>query len=407
MKVLLIHTRYKFAGGEDSVLKNEIDLLQSEGLETELLEFNNSGGTLLKILQLPFNIGSWITTRRHIRQFRPDVIHIHNLHFAGTAAVLYAIKSSRIPCVFTLHNYRLICPSATLFYKGNFLGESLENAFSWKAIRKGVYLDSPLLTLWFSLSSFLHQKTGIYNLPSSYIALGKYTQEIFSKSNLNDLVPRIRIKPNFCFPSPRPNKGVGKYYVYIGRLSEEKGVSVLLKSFAENGLMLRIAGNGPLKSEVESYAREFPNISFVGSITKGEMPELLENARALIFPSLWYETFGMVIIEAFASGVPVIASRLGQMTQTVTDGYDGLLFEAGNSDDLSLKLAYLEELPHSVIQLYHQHALLTYESFYTPEKNAALLIELYREAIVAYTRKSRSGSRDIVPETESQLQLLN
>jgi glycosyltransferase involved in cell wall biosynthesis len=382
MKVLVIHTSYKFKGGEDSVVSNEIELLQSIGNEVELLQFSNSQHTLFKVLQLPFNWGSYLKTKKTIAVFKPDIVHIHNIHFAGSPSIIYAIKRSGVPFVITLHNYRLLCPSATLFFKGALFNDAVKKPFSWQAIWKGVYLNSRILTFWVSCSMFLHQLIGTWKLPAKYIALGQYTREIFLNSKLKFIADNVLIKPNFCYRSiEQPPLSEESYYLYLGRLSEEKGIKLLLDAFSKNGLPIKIAGDGVLKKEVKTYSKLCPNINFVGSVEKQETSSLLLNARALIFPSLWYETFGMVIIEAFAAGTPVIASRLGQMRFTITDQHNGLHFDTGSVDDLQAKLILYESLSSARRSVYRQNALNSYFEIYSPEKNASQLMHIYSQAI--------------------------
>ena len=377
MKVLVVHTIYKLKGGEDSVVDNEIELLRSNGVEVELLQFSNSGYTFLKVIQLPFNLSSYIKTKNRLKLFKPDLVHIHNMHFAGSPSVVYAVHQSKTPFVITLHNYRLICPSATLFYKGKIFTDSLNEVFSWQAVIKGVYLNSIFLTFWVACSQLIHEVLGTWKLSNKYIALGQYTKEIFKNSKLSYIVPKIIIKPNFCYQNPNPKKLAGNYYLYVGRLSDEKGIITLLSAFSENKLPLKIAGTGPLEPEVIKYNNEFNNIEFLGSVNKEEVNDLLTNAIALIFPSQWYETFGMVIIEAFSSGLPVIAADMGQLKITIQNKVNGLCFESGNKDDLNEKVAYFESLTYDEKQAYRTNAYKCYAEHYSPQKNAVELLRIY------------------------------
>src|SRR5258708_36164144 len=110
MKVLIVHCTYQFKGGEDTVVSEEVKLLNSNGIAVDTLFFSNTGNTALKMLQLPFNWRSYLITRRKIKAFRPDLVHIHNLHFAGSFSIPYAIKSLGAPFVTTVHNYRRFGP---------------------------------------------------------------------------------------------------------------------------------------------------------------------------------------------------------------------------------------------------------------------------------------------------------
>src|SRR3990170_1599351 len=162
MKVLVIHTRYKMKGGEDSVVFNEMELLRSNGVNVELLQFTNATGTVLKFVQLPFNFDSYRKTRKKVKEFRPDIVHIHNLHFGGSASIISALKKEKVPFVSTLHNYRLLCPSATLFKNGKIFLNSVKSNFPWGAVFDGVYQNSRFLTLWLGISMFLHQAAGTW-----------------------------------------------------------------------------------------------------------------------------------------------------------------------------------------------------------------------------------------------------
>ena len=184
MKVLIIHTCYKLRGGEDSVVENETAVLRSCGHEVKLLQFSNTGSSLLKLLQLPFNYASYKKTRAAIQAFSPAVVHIHNMHFAGSASLLYASKHEKIPAVMTLHNYRLLCPSATLYVKGMIFMDPAGLRFSWKAVWQGAYLNSKVLTFWVSCSMLFHQLLGTWKIPAAYIALGEYTRDLFKHSSL-------------------------------------------------------------------------------------------------------------------------------------------------------------------------------------------------------------------------------
>lgn len=382
MKILVIHTKYRYKGGEDSVVSNEIKLLESKGAQVQLLQFSNQKNAFLNVLQLPFNYTAYSKTMKNISSFRPDVIHIHNLHFAGSPSVIYAIKKQRVPFVMTLHNYRLLCPSATLFANGKIFTDSVNKIWPFKAVTKGVYLHSVPLTLWLSLSMLTHQLLGTWKSISKFIALGEHSKQLFVDSKLKLNPDDIAIKPNFCYaPNREELKLKGYYYVYIGRLSDEKGLNTLLNAFVKNKLPLKIVGSGPMEEEVKNYSNKYININYLGSLAKENVYILLKNASALIFPSVWYETFGMSIIEAFSNGTPVIASKLGQMKNLITDKYNGLHFEAGNEEDLNEKVNFFENLSEQTMQVYRMNAHKTYEEKFTPEINAQALFSIYNSVI--------------------------
>lgn len=381
MRILIIHTVYKIRGGEDSVVYNEAALLRSDGHEVEMLVFSNNGGTALKVLQLPFNLSSYHKTLQKVREFKPDVIHVHNLHFGGSPSVLYAAKKENVPVVMTLHNYRLLCPSATLFFRDKLFTNSLDQLFPIDAVRKGVYQNSKLITFWLAISGMLHHLAGTWNIPQKYIVLGDNARSLFADSKLKQLTSRMLIKPNFCYQGDARHNAKEEYYLYIGRLSPEKGINILLSAFSKAGTQLKIAGGGPMEMQIQEMAARYPNIQFLGSKNPDEIRALISGAKALIFPSVWFETFGMVIIEAFSCGTPVIASAIGEAKHIVMDGVNGLLFEPGDTDDLLAKLQHFEAMDNEALMSMSKGALKTYQDNYTPEQNLKKLRHVYDAAL--------------------------
>jgi glycosyltransferase involved in cell wall biosynthesis len=378
MKILLIHTYYRLPGGEDTVLQNEIELLKGLGHEVELLAFDNKKKGLVKLMLMPFNPFSYKRTKAKLKEFQPDVVHIHNLHFAASASVIYAVKSAKVPMVMTIHNYRLLCPSGSLFDNGNLFLDSLEATFPWKAVKKGVYQNSRLLTFWLALSTFIHRKLRTYDLIDKFIFLNPHSKQLFLVSTFEIDESKCEIKPNYMLDggfSTSPKKDT--YFLFIGRLTEEKGVLTLLKAFENSSLWLKIAGVGPLQTIVEEYAQRNNNIEYLGQQNRAEIATLLNDAEALIFPSIWYETFGMTIVEAFARAVPVITSYLGNMKVIVSNHVNGLLFEPGDAVDLRKKVQDFTATPINIKRGLRKNARASYENNYTSNVNSSRLMEIY------------------------------
>ncbi|MGI4750527.1 MAG: glycosyltransferase family 4 protein [Janthinobacterium lividum] len=381
MKVLVIHTSYKYRGGEDTVVAEEIKLLRHAGMHVELLEFNNDENALLKLLQLPFNVQSYYKTKQKLTDFRPDIVHIHNLHFGGSPSVIYAIKRSNTPFVTTLHNFRLLCPSGILFNNGKLFLDSLYQSFPWKAVELGVYKDSKLITFWVALSMYIHNKLGTWKNCNKYIVLSEHARKLFLNSKLNLSQNQMVVKPNFCsVPVLQPQKREN-HFLYIGRLSEEKGIMLLLSVFSSCTYKVKIAGDGPLKNEVIQYAAKYPNIEFIGIVNKAEVFILLQSCSALLFPSVWFEGMPLTIIEAFACGTPVISSKLGAMETMITPEYNGLHFEANDKVDFRQKLDQWIQLSEEEKNRYRENALNSFISNYTSSRNLVLLVDIYNTVI--------------------------
>lgn len=191
---------------------------------------------------------------------------------------------------------------------------------------------------------------------------------------------RICVKPNFVYPDPGEGSGSSKAFIYVGRLSSEKGLNSIMQAWQDSTASLKIVGDGPLREEIASFAKMHPNVEFLGKLDLPAVIELMGEARCLIIPSLWYETFGRTIVEAFSRGTPVIASGLGAMAELVTDGESGLLFEAGNANELRNAVDQINQMPDGAYKQFRSAARNRFLSEYTRERNYSRLIEIYEKA---------------------------
>jgi glycosyltransferase involved in cell wall biosynthesis len=384
VRILFVHTFYKLPGGEDSVVQNEISLLRENGHKVELLSFSNAG-SMLNLLFMPYNPFSYRKTKTALNSFKPEIVHLHNLHFAGSASVIRAIHQEKIPMVMTLHNYRLLCPSASLYHEKALFLDSLTSNFPWTAIKKGVYQNSVIITFWLAFSNYIHRKLGTWQMVNKFIFLSSHSKQLFQSSTFKTAEIKTAIKPNFTKASKSQKQPFSNtYFLYVGRLTEEKGVITLLEAFEGSGLWLKIAGIGPLQSLVDQYAKDNTNIEYLGQQTREEIDLLLDKAEAVIFPSKWYETFGMIVIEAFAKGVPVIASDLGNMSILVSDTINGRIFKPGDAHDLRLKALEMANMLTAEKKLMSVNAKASFEQNYSPEANLKILVEIYQSTIQSY-----------------------
>ena len=382
MRILIIHTFYQLSGGEDTVVLNEMCLLQQNGHEVSLAQFDNSRYSLVKLLFMPFNFISFIQTIKKIKSFKPDLVHIHNMHFGASSSIIYAAHALKKPIIITLHNYRTLCPSGSLFFDGKMFLESLQSGFTWNAVKKGVYRNSKVLTFWLSLSNYLHQKFNTYAKVSAFIVLGEHARKLFADSHFRRYADKLVVKPNFA-PDVKSKcqNSQGKYFLFVGRLTQEKGIETLLNAFSKSDTILKVVGSGPLESKVLDAIKNNKNIEFTGQQPANKIAELFENAEALIFPSIWFETFGMVLIEAFSNSIPVIASALGNIKNIVENGNNGLTFKAGDYLDLRTRIDYYHNLPLEQKNNYKKSARETYENKYAPLANYSEIMKIYAAAI--------------------------
>jgi glycosyltransferase involved in cell wall biosynthesis len=191
------------------------------------------------------------------------------------------------------------------------------------------------------------------------------------------------VKPNFVHPAPEPAEHEGDYALFVGRLSSEKGIRTLLWAWRMlKGVPLRVVGDGPLREELEGFAEreKLKDVEVLGRKPREEVLHLMREAQILVFPSEWYEGLPLTIAEAFACGLPVIASRLGAMAEIVEEERTGLLFGPGDAQDLAAKVEWAWLHPKEMAEMGRQ-ARREYEAKYTAERNYEMLMDVYRIAL--------------------------
>lgn len=379
MRILLIHTEYKQQGGEDTVFAQERDLLIKNGFTVSTLLFNNKRNTLLKFMLLLFNPFSFMKVLKKIASFKPQVIHIHNWYFGASPSIFIAAHFKKIPVVYTMHNFRILCPSAVIFHKNELYYDSIKKAFPIKSIFLRVYKNSIIITSWVLLCTRLHYLLNTWNNIDKIICLTDSAKALLSESYLKIPVDHLIVKPHFAqtknnyFSSERKN-----HFLYVGRLSDEKGIELLLNTFAQNKQPLKIIGKGPLINLVQNFVEQNTNIEFLNFKTADEVRAEMLNCSAVIFPSICYEQFGLVIVEAFASGTPVISCDIGSPRELVKDGYNGYQFNSGNQNDLLKKIELWQNSPANYKAMISKNAFNTYLNNYQPASSLKILEQLYK-----------------------------
>jgi glycosyltransferase involved in cell wall biosynthesis len=370
------------------MVQAEKALLEAKGHEVTLMEASNDAivgvrGKANAALSAIYSPASKQRVSAEIADFRPDIVHVHNFFPLLSPSVYDACGDARVPVVQTLHNYRLGCPNALLLRDGKVCEDCLGKRMPWPGIVYGCYRGSRTQSAVVAAMLAFHQLRGTWQKRvDAYIAMTAFHKEKMVQAGL----PRekIHVKPNYVFaPEKLVDKSLnGSYALFVGRLSQEKGVATLIDAYLQNNLQipLKIVGDGPLRevlqARVEATGLENA-IKSLGWQDKSAVLPLMCSANFLVFPSNWYEGFPVTILEAFACGLPVLASRLGSMAEMVEDGVTGLHFEAGNSADLANKIQWAYEHPKEMICM-GKNARRIYEAQYTPEANYHQLMAIYR-----------------------------
>jgi len=392
MRVLLVHNRYRSAApsGENRVVDQEGAALAALG--HEVIRFGRSSDeieqwSLAKKASLPartiWNGEASRGMKAALREHRPEVVHIHNTFPLLSAAVLYACHDAGVPVVATIHNYKLACANGTFFRDGA-VCHACADGLPVQGVVHGCYRDSRAATTPVALAMGLHRPAWRSRV-SAYIMISASQRDLLSGIRLP--ADRVFVRYNLVPSRGRLQAARTRTVVYAGRLDEPKGVRVLMAGWdryreksGELGLSLVIAGGGPLGDEVAAWAAARPSVELKGTVSSDECAELIARAQAVLLPSAWEETFGLVAVEAMAAGVPPIASGHGSFAELISPGVDGALFSPGEPDALALAIADVERNPEQY-EAYGDQARKTYELRFDPERSVTELLDIYRYAI--------------------------
>ena len=387
MKILQVHNRYQQAGGEDAVVYAEQVILQERGHEVSLFEVSNDDirGPVSKLstaLSVGYSLSSKNSLAKNLMNFQPDIVHVHNFFPLLTPSIYDACQDAGIPVVQTLHNYRTICPGALLMRDGH-ICEDCVTGSAYHAVLHGCYRGSRVGSLIVARMVEVHRKRKTWQEKVvRYIALTEFAKQKFVQAGFP--VDKIAVKPNFAGSDiniTNPLRSEKLYALFVGRISKEKGIETLLKAWEQLSLPLHVVGDGPLLSKIQSVESRL--VTSFGHMSSKNVGEKMAQSSFLVMPSEWYEGFPMVLVEAFAHGLPVVASRLGGMEEIVEDGKTGLHFDAGNHFDLAEKVQWMQEHPQECKKM-GENARQDYLQRYTPEINYKMLIQIYNEAIEEY-----------------------
>lgn len=389
MKVLVAHNAYRHLGGEDTVFRNETALLRAAGHQVH--EYREDNHRIEEMNFIRLGAGTiWSNSSRKkllatIEEFRPDIVHFHNTFPLISPSAYYACHEAGIPVVQTLHNYRLLCPSALLYRDGRVCEDCLPKRLKWPGVLHACYRNSRSATATVTTMLAVHYSVGTWQQKvACYIALSEYSRERFVAGGLPPA--KIAVKPNFISPDPGNRDSAGDFALYLGRLSSEKGPRLLLRAWKTGNLSvpLRILGDGPLREclERERDVLSLTDISFDGNLERWLVFDVIKRARFLVFPSECYENFPLAVAEAYACGVPVIASRLGAMAEIVHDGITGLLFEPASAEDLAAKVEWAWTHPAAMEEM-GRASRAEFDAKYTGERNYQTLMQIYEQASLA------------------------
>jgi glycosyltransferase involved in cell wall biosynthesis len=383
VKILLVHNKYQQPGGEDQVFTAEGNLLEDHGHEVLRYSVHNDQIAGMNPASLAeatvWSRSSYRELKALVRREQPDMAHFHNTFPLISPAGYYAAKAGNVPVVQTLHNYRLICPNALFFRDGHVCEDCLGKTPPWPGVLHACYRGSRHASGAVAAMLTTHRLLRTWTRKVDvYIALTEFARGKFVQGGLP--AEKILVKPN-VHPDPGQHEVVGTNALFVGRLSVEKGIDVLLKAWERVGdrMKLTIVGEGPLADVVATRARRLENVEWLGRRPKEQVLELMKRARVLVFPSVWYEGFPMTIVEAFGVGLPIVASNLGSLATLVDPGRTGLLFRPNDPGDLAAKVRWALDHPNELDSM-RRGARKEFEARYTAEQNYEHLLSVYKVA---------------------------
>jgi glycosyltransferase involved in cell wall biosynthesis len=380
VRILILHSRYLSgaASGENRVVDDEARLLTEAGHRVDVWDPAPNSADGLRLMGTAAR-AIWSTeatarVRGLIRRSKAEIVHCHNLFPVLSPAVLRAASSEGAAVVMTLHNYRLLCLPATFIRDGRICEDCLGRT-PWPGVVHACYRDSTLGSAALAASLSLHNAFHTFDRVTKYLAVSDFVRRKYVEAGWPD--DRIEVKSNFAWKSPR-REGPGRYFLYLGRLSPEKGVATLLSAWRRSSARLLVVGDGPAAGALK--ADPPPNVEFRPTVLPAEVPALIREARALLLPSVCYEAQPRVILEAYAAGVPVLASDLGALPEAVPPD-SGLLAPPGDADAWSDAVERVLDDPES--ERLGQGAWRRWRDRYSPERALQNLEDAYRRAVAS------------------------
>ncbi len=391
LRVLVVHNRYRSEqpSGEDRVVDQETSLLADAGHQVSTFERRSDDIATMSLLakaavpfRVPWNPAVRSELAARLRADRPDVVHIHNTFPLLSPAVVAACADVGVPAVATLHNYTMVCPPGTLYRDGRVCTDCV-GALSLPAVRHGCYRGSRAATVPLAVNMMVNRRRW-WSGVERFFCISGAQRNMLVQAGMP--AQRLSVKHNFVVDAGERRSGTGKYLLYLGRLNDEKGVRLLMSAWDLAGacdgaqLPLVLAGAGPLDGELARWAQGRQDVQHLGLLSRAGCAELIAGAAAVVAPSVWLETFGLVVVEAMAAGVPAVAAAHGAFVELIDDGVTGLLHRPGDAGSLTECLGRVVATAETNRTM-GEAARRRYEQDFTPAAGLERLVAGYQAAI--------------------------
>ncbi|MDP9333500.1 MAG: glycosyltransferase family 4 protein [Actinomycetota bacterium] len=392
-RVLVVHNRYRseFPSGENQVVDGQIALLRGAGVEAEayirssdeIVDF--SLGQRLELGVRPIysreDVGN---VDRIIDRFRPDIVHVHNVYPLISPAIVSRARSRGCRVVQTVHNFRHFCVASTFFRDGTICMDCFGKRLPWPAVAHACYRGSRAQSLALGTAITRHRKTWLQL--DRFLAVSEFVAQILADDGIAR--EQISVVPNFV-PDPGPPLALGEGFLFAGRLGQEKGIGLLLDAWERSGLgdetELTIAGDGPERTAVARASARLAGVRYVGPLTPEQVRVHMQRSRSVVVPSIWFEGLPTVVLEAYASGRPVVATKIGGLDALVTEDVGW----RAPADEDGLAATLRRSLRDPAASTMGEHARARYLRHFTPSAVLAELLRVYESLASPSLRSPR------------------
>ena len=390
MNILIVHNKYRIPSGEDSVFNNETKMLLEKGhnvftyvLSNVSISKLNPFSTILLFFRTIYSNKQKKKIRKMVADLKIDVVHFHNTFPLLSPSVYKGASLGGAAVVQTVHNFRFLCPKGD-FYRNGKVCEDCKNGVYKYALKHKCYRNSFFQTLNAVLCIKYNKRKKTYSYIDKYIFLTQFNKELFySFDDINKMV----VKPNFTEPSKEGICEPFDYFIYVGRIEENKGLDVIYQiAKLDPSLKIIVCGDGSYKEEFLKFARGVENVIYKGFVAGAELKNLWKHAVAMVFPTKWYEGMPMNVIESFSLGVPVICNEIGNLKQMVVDNENGFLIPNNLPETYCLKMNGIKN-NIKLLKVLKENCLRSFNDKYTENINYNELINIYEQAIIE--RKNR------------------
>jgi len=397
VRIVVVHNHYQSPGGEDLVAEQETSVLRWN--EHTVQGFIDDNGRIPEIgrakvaAETVWNPSAYHCLHGLVRSTAADIVHFHNTFPLLSPSCYYAARRAGAAVVQTLHNYRLLCPSANMYRDGGACEDCAGRFFAWPGVAHACYRQSRAATLATATMLATHRAIGTWwHAVDAYISLTDFARDKFVAHGIR--AEKVHVKPNFLSKDPGAGSGAGDYGLFVGRLAEEKGILTLLDAWERlpSTAMLHVVGDGPLAKKVSVRVRRLPNVHWTPHLGHDAVCREMKDARFLVVPSTWYEGFPLVVVEAFACGTPVIASDIGSLKCIVKEHLSGLRVRPNDAEHLASAIQHCYSHPEELAAFRHA-ARAEYEAKYTAERNYRVLMDIYDKALCSARKRVRPPSK--------------